>query len=100
MKLTPQQINEFIAKSVMDSQIGEIVNGAVQRSIAELSKSYNNPFDDVIKRFVRELIEKEVLATYAPLLEAGIKDAMAKHMTDEVMQSIIKAALAKLESRY
>jgi uncharacterized membrane-anchored protein YjiN (DUF445 family) len=100
MELTPQQINEFIAKTVMDSQIGEVVKGAVQRSIAELSKSYNNPFDDVVKRYVRELIEKEVLATYAPLLETGIKDAMAKHMTDEVMQSIIKAALAKLESRY
>lgn len=100
MELTPQQINEFIAKTVMDSQIGEVVKGAVQRSIAELSKSYNNPFDEVIKRYVRELIEKEVLSTYAPLLEAGIKDAMTKHMTDEVMQSIIKAALTKLESRY
>lgn len=100
MQLTPEQVNDFIAKAVLESQIGEVVQKAVKRSIEDLSKSYNNPFDEVIKRHVSAIIDKEVMATYRPVLEAGIKEAMKNHMTDEVVERIISAALEKLKSRY
>jgi uncharacterized membrane-anchored protein YjiN (DUF445 family) len=96
MQLTGEQINEFLSKAILESQIGEVVKAAVARSIAELSKSYNNPFDSVIRRAVDDLISKEVEATYRPVLEAGIKEKMAQYMTDDVVQNIIQAATEKL----
>lgn len=100
MQLTPEQVNEFVAKAVLESQIGEAVQAAVNRVMEDLKKSYNNPFDAVIKQHINAVIDKEVLSTYRPILEAGIKEAMKNHMTDEVVEKIISAALEKLRSRY
>jgi uncharacterized membrane-anchored protein YjiN (DUF445 family) len=96
MQLTGEQINEFLSKAILESQIGEVVKAAVARSVTELSKGYNNPFDSVIRRAVDDLISKEVEATYRPALEAGIKEKMAQYMTDDVVQNIIRAATEKL----
>jgi uncharacterized membrane-anchored protein YjiN (DUF445 family) len=100
MQLTPEQVNEFIAKAVLDSQIGEAVQGAVKRVMEDLRKNYNNPFDEVVKRHISQLIDKEVMTTYKPTLEAGIKAAMAEHMTGEVVEKIISSAMERLKSRY
>lgn len=100
MQLTPEQINEFMAKAVLDSQLGDAVKAAASRVMKDLSATYNNPFDEVIKRHVVQMIDAEVVTTYKPLLEAGIKDAMARHMTDEVVEKIITAAMERLRSRY
>lgn len=100
MQLTGEQINEFLSKAILESQIGDVVKAAVARSLADLSKSYQNPFDAIIKRQIETLIIKEVETTYSPMLETRIKDAMAKHMTEEVVGSIIKAATDKLIRNY
>ena len=100
MQLTPEQVNEFVAKAVLESQIGEAVQGAMKRVMEDLKKSYNNPFDAVIKEHVNAIIDKEVITTYRPILEAGIKEALNNHMTEEVVEKIISAALDKLRSRY
>jgi uncharacterized membrane-anchored protein YjiN (DUF445 family) len=96
MQLSPEQINEFLAKAVLESQIGDAVKASIKRVTDELSKSYNNPFDEVIKRHVNNLIDAELLATYRPTLEAGIQKAMASYMTEDVMDKIVTAALEKL----
>lgn len=100
MELTAEQINTFLSNAVLESQIGAVVKEAVARSVADLSKSYNNPFDSVIKAHITRLIDKEVIATYQPTLEQGIKDALAKAMTDEAIARIIEAGMEKLRSRY
>lgn len=99
MQLTPEQVNDFLAKAVLESQIGEAVQQSVARVMGDLKKSYNNPFDEVIKRHVNAIIDKEVMATYRPILEEGIKEAMKNYMTDDVVEKIINAALEKLKSR-
>ena len=100
MQLTPEQINEFVANAVLESQIGEAVKASVARVMEDIHKSYNNPFDEVIKRHVVQMIDAEVLTVYKPMLEAGIKDAMAWHMTEETVEKIITVAMERLRSRY
>jgi hypothetical protein len=100
MELTPEQVNSFIANAILESQIGTVVKAAVDRSVAKLSQSYDNPFDQVIRNEVASLIQKEVAEKYRPQLEAGIKSAIEKHMTDEVIQKIINAAIDKLGRTY
>jgi pantothenate kinase-related protein Tda10 len=100
MELTPEQVNSFIANAILESQIGAVVKAAVDRSVAKLSQSYDNPFDQVIKNEVASLIQKEVAEKYRPQLEASIKAAIEKHMTNEVIQNIINAAIDKLGRTY
>lgn len=99
MQLTPEQINSFIADAVLESQIGEAVKASVARTVIELTKTYNNPFDEVVKKHVVQLIDKEVMATYLPMLEESIKTALAKYMSDEIVGNIVETAISKLRVR-
>lgn len=100
MELTGDQVNKFLSDAILKSQIGEVVKKAVEKSIADLSKSYENPFDAVVKREVLNLIEKEVHSQYKPLLEERIKAAMKHWATNEVLDKIVEAATERLKSRY
>lgn len=97
MNLTAEQINEFISKAVLESQIGDVVKESVQRAIADLGKSYNNPFDVIIKRHVENMIDREVILQYQPKIETGIKEALAKHMSEDIIANIINAAMEKFK---
>ena len=100
MELSAEQVNKFLSDAILNSQIGAVVKKAVEKSIADLSRSYENPFDQVIKNQVVILIEKEVHTQYKPLLEARIKTAMEQWATDEVLTKIVDAAMERLKSRY
>lgn len=100
MNLTPEQINQFLADAVLKSQIGKAVEDAVARSIGSLTKTYDNPFDHVIKNHIHSIIEKEIVTKYAPLLQEKVEKAIANFMTEEYTQKVIEAGLEKLKARY
>ena len=79
---------------------GEQQRASIARAMEDMRKSYGNPFDEVIKRHVAQMIDAEILAVYRPVLEAGIKEALARHMTDEVVEKIISTSLQRLIGRY
>ena len=73
MELTPEQINSFISNAVLESQIGVAVQESVKRVVAELNKSYQNPFDQVIRNHVSDIIDEQLRTTYKDSLTEGIK---------------------------
>jgi glutamyl-tRNA reductase len=100
MQLTPDQINDFLSKAILDSQIGEAVKESVRRVLDELKKTYQNPFDAVIKKHIEDLIDAELRSTYRPIFEEKVKTAMAEWATNEAFDKIIQAATEQLRSRY
>lgn len=97
MQLTPEQINEFISKSVLESQIGEAVKAAVKKQIDNLSKSYDNPFDVVIRNIVTEQIHEIVTAQYKDQLRDRVERAIAAAMTEEMFDRIVSSALDRFK---
>lgn len=96
MQLTPEQINDFLAKSVLESQIGAAVQASVKRAVESLSKTYNNPFDAVIRAAVVDLIRNEVNTTHRALLEATVKEKLQEALPQEVVSKLVEAAFEKL----
>jgi hypothetical protein len=100
MELTAQQVNDFLAKAVMESQIGEVTRAAVKKAVDEMSKSYQNPFDGAIRNHIQILIEQELKTVFKPVLEAKVKEAMARVVTDEMLEKIVDAGIERIKSRY
>lgn len=100
MQLTPEQINEFVAQAVLESALGQEVQASIERVMKSFRNTHDNPFDSVIRAHANQIIDKELQTTYRPVLEAGIKTAMTKIMTDETLDKIIQAATEKLRSHY
>jgi uncharacterized membrane-anchored protein YjiN (DUF445 family) len=96
MQLTPEQINEFIAKAVLESQIGNAVKESVARVMSQLQSSYNNPFDQVIKHHVSAIIETQLRETYKEQIQAKVQEGLAKAMTEEFVQRLVQATLDRM----
>jgi hypothetical protein len=100
MELTAEQINNFIATAVLDSQLGTFTRAAVQKAVDDMSKSYQNPFDGAIRNHIQILIEQELKTVFKPVLEAKVKAALANVVTDEMLQKIVEAGIERIKSRY
>jgi uncharacterized membrane-anchored protein YjiN (DUF445 family) len=96
MQLTPEQINEFVAKAVLESQIGNAVKDSVARVMKDLQASYNNPFDQVIRQHVSAIIETQLQEIYKEQIQAQIKDALAKAVTDDFVQKLVQVAIDRV----
>lgn len=93
MQLTPEQINDFLAKSIMESQIGDAVKASVARVLSNLNKSWDNPIDAVIKQEVMQMIRTEIITTHREAMIAMIRDKVASKLTDDFIDKIITAGL-------
>lgn len=100
MQLSPEQINEFLSKAILESQIGEAVQQSITRVMEELKRTYNNPFDDVIKKHINQIIDSELLTTHRAALQDGIRTRLEQYLTDEIIQKIMDAAMERLRRNY
>lgn len=89
-QLTAVQVNEFLAKAMLESRIGEVVKAAVDKQVRDLAQSYNNPFESVVKQEVGRLILETIRDTHS----AYIREKVQAQLTDEVLGKIIDAAVA------
>lgn len=96
MDLTPEQINEFLSNAILKSSIGKAVEDSVNRSIAELSRGYNNPFDAVIRREVESLISEHLRTTFSEQLRGRVRVALESKLTEDTVNSIIEAGINML----
>jgi hypothetical protein len=98
--LTPEQVNDFLSKAVLESQIGTAVKASVDRVLKELGDSYKNPFDSAIRTIVLKQIETEVLTKFRPTIEASVRKSLESHLTDEIVKKIISVVMEKMTSRW
>jgi hypothetical protein len=89
MQLTPEQVNEFVANAILKSTIGEQVQKAVDTVIKELSKSYQNPYEAVIKQHINRAIEECVLTNYKDTIADEVKKVLEIKLQRDVIKSIV-----------
>lgn len=96
MQLTPEQVNDFLSKAVLESNIGEAVKDSVEKSLKSLTSSYENPFDKVVKEQVINLIQEQISSTYRPIIEEQVKTSLEKSLTDRIVGEIVNSAIDKM----
>lgn len=98
--LTPEQVNEFLTRAILDSELGTAVREATTRVLADLRRTTGNPFDTVIKKHVEAMIDKEIMITYRDELETKVREGLARQLTDELINGIVQAALERFRRNF
>lgn len=91
INLDPEQINKNITEAVAKSAIGKELQRAIEKAVKDLSQSYNNPFEHIIKMEIEKLIREEVTKHLD-----HIRDEVAKRLTTEVLNDIVSKSLTSL----
>ncbi len=88
IEISPDQINEYISKALLDSAVGEALKTVIDKKVKELGLSYNNPFEPIVQQYILQAAKE--------LIESQFKEAIAKKvqesLTDEVMARLVDAA--------
>lgn len=100
MSLTPEQVNEFLSKAILESQIGAAVQASIDRVLGELKNSYRNPFDEVVRQHVNDAIDKCIKEHYLPHIRERVQAAVTATLTDDFMEKFVAAGLDKLRRSY
>lgn len=97
IEISPDQINEYIAQSILSSAVGKSLKIAIDEEVKRLGQSYDNPYKRHVEaeviRLIKELIETE--------FKEQIRQAIREKITDEFLNEILYSLWDKfLEKRY
>lgn len=92
VRLTDEDINRILVDAVAKSSIGESLNKAIQRVLADLNKSYSNPFDESIKQLLVAEGKRVIEVEYGEQIRAIAAERVRSTLTDEVIAAVIKRA--------
>ena len=95
--INPEDVNRFVVEAILKSTLGEEVKRVVERKIGELSNSWNNPLDGVVRQHIERCISSLLQDTYRETIRTKVAAAMAGKLTDEWVEKMTMAAFHAVE---
>lgn len=95
LELNPEDINRFVAEAIIKSALGEAVKKAVDKEIASLSQSYNNPIEQVVRNEVAIIIRDVLRAEHLERLKQKLTEALSAKLSDEFIDRVCDQAASK-----
>lgn len=92
LKIEPEAVNKLVADAVLNSAIGEAVKKAVEKEIANLSQSYNNPLESVIRNHVAEIARTVLREEHGEAIKARLSAALAQRLSDDFIDRVCESA--------
>jgi hypothetical protein len=89
-------VNKMVTDAILDSAIGKTLREVVEKKVADLGKSYNNPIELAVDREVQLLVSSMVNEKFKPMIAAKV----AELMTDEMVSRISTAAWENLIAQF
>jgi hypothetical protein len=97
--LSPDDINKTIVEAVAKSAIGEKLTEFVKKQVANLSNSYDNPIERVVRDEIHELVRKIVGDEFKPRIEEFVRKAITEQFVNDIMGKLWQAWVDK-STRY
>lgn len=92
LKIDPEAVNKLVADAVLNSAIGEAVKKAVDKEIVNLSQSYNNPLESVIRNHVAEITRTVLREEHGEAIRAKVSASLAQKLSDDFIDRVCEKA--------
>ena len=95
VEINPDDLNKMVVEAILKSSIGDALQAVIDKAVKELSQSYNNPIEPVVKRLLADLIEKQVRANYTDALKAKVDEVVKSHLTDDLLIKLVEEGVRR-----
>lgn len=95
LKLDPNDVNKLVAEAVLNSAIGEAVKKAVEKEIAKLSGSWDNPLESVVRNHVCDITRDVLNKEHGDAIRERVKAALTSKLSQEFIDRVCEAAASK-----
>lgn len=97
LKLSGDDVNRIVADAVLQSTVGETLRTIIKKYIEDLSKTYNNPFEQEIKNLISIQMKKTIEDEFAGQIREKAGEQVRRALTDDVLESLIAKAVARAQ---
>lgn len=93
----PVAVNEYIAKQIIDSTLGERLHETVQEALKSFGRYGNDPLKSAVTREVQNQIINLVRTEFAPQIEAAVREAMTPEFIQKLVDGFMVSLTAKID---
>lgn len=88
IELTPEQINTTICEAIAKSAIGDQLQIVINEEVKKLSKSYDNPFKQIVQGHINAAIQEIVKEQYADQIKDLVREKVTYGFTEELFTKL------------
>lgn len=100
ISVDPDAINEYIAKQVVDSVLGERLQEVVDSTLKQLSSFGNDPLKNAVQSEINTQIMNLVRTEFAPQIAAAVREAMTTDFINNLAAGFVASITAQIDKRF
>lgn len=95
ISVDPASVNEFIAKKLLESTLGDRLNELVEQAIKDMGSYSSNPLKSAISAEINKALVEYVREKYSEKIKAFVDEKM----TDEFISSMVTGFMSTLTNK-
>jgi len=100
ISVDPAAINEYVAKQIIESALGERLQETVAEALRQLKSYSNDPLKSAVQSEINKQIVKLVNTEFAPQIEAAVREAMTPEFIQSLATGFVASITAQIDKRY
>ncbi len=85
-------INKMVSDAILKSTLGDAVKKAIDTQLANLTRSYDNPLESVIRMHVADMVREVLRTEHQEALRQRLVAALAEKLSDEFIDRVCEKA--------
>lgn len=92
LKIDAQAVNDMVVDAILKSALGEAVRTAIDREIANINKSHDNPIEAVVRNHVAEIVHDVLVKEYGETILQKASAALAQQLSNDFIDRVCEKA--------
>ena len=88
VEVNPEEINKQITEAVAKSAIGVELSKTIEKKVKEMSASYNNPFDAIVKKEIEAIMTCIIRDEYKKQIQEQVRAKLSEKFVDEIISKM------------
>ena len=94
--ITAEQVNQALAKAVLESAIGRELKKIVDAKAEEFRRgSWNNPLENAVDEEMKRLVMQVMAQEFGPHIKQRLKELLTEKITDDFVSKLWEKALER-----
>lgn len=97
VEVDAEAVNKMVTDAILNSAIGTTLRSVVERKVADLGRSYNNPIELAVDREVQVLVSSLVSEKFKPMIAARVNELLTEEMASRICTAAWENLVAQLD---
>ena len=100
ISVDPSAINEYVAKQIIDSALGERLHETVEDALKQLGRYGNDPLKTAVQSEINKCILELVRTEFSSQIEEAVREALTPEFINQLVTAFVSSITAQINKHY